>query len=165
MTPSSHGPVPPAGRVPPMTALAFSTIGFVAVLIAGFGMTSLLTDTEVVAVPKLGFLPGAGAVAAATVVFAAITARAVRVSRPQYTAVIAITASVFIGYVAGLWLGALLSGAGLAPATAAVGSFATSVFALVLLGAAAVCGWSAIALVRTRTGRPRWPWEDDDPES
>jgi hypothetical protein len=147
-----------------MTALAFTTIGFVALLIAGFGLTSLLTDTEVIAVPNLGFLPGALGVAVATVAFAAITGLAVRLARPQYTAVIAITASVFIGYLAGLWVGALLTGAGLAPATAAMGSFATSVFALVLLGAAVVCAWAAIALVRTRAGRPRWPWEDGPAE-
>lgn len=160
MTTSPHGSVPPAGRVSPRAALAFTTTGFVALVIAGFGVTSLLTDTEVVAVPNLGFLPGACGVAAATLAFAALTWLAVRLTRPQYTAVIAITASVFIGYLAGLWVGALLSGAGLGPATAAVGSFATGGFALVLLAAAAVCGWAAIALVRTRAGRPRWPWED-----
>ena len=44
-------------------ALAFGTIGFFALLIAGFGMLSLLTGAEVVAVPGLGPLPGAFAVA------------------------------------------------------------------------------------------------------
>lgn len=148
----------------PAVALALSTIGFVALIIGGFGVTSLLADREVVSVEGLGFLPGALGVVAATVVFAAVAWRAVRVRRPLYTAVIAVTAAAFIAYLAGLWLGALLADAGLARATAAAGAFATSVFAVVLLVVAAAASWSAIALVRTRAGRPRWPWEDSSDE-
>ena len=42
----------------------------------------------------------------------------------------------------------------------AAGAFATSWFAVVLASTALIAGWTAVALVRTRAGRPRWPWED-----
>lgn len=153
---------PAKGPVPPPVALAFATVGFVALVIAGFGLTSLLAEVEVIAVPGLGPVPGASGVVLATAAFALVTWLAVRIARPTYGATVAITASVLVAYLAGVWLGAVLNGTDVARAASAAGSFATSGFALVLLGAAFVSGWAAIALVRTRAGRPRWPWERDD---
>ena len=53
----------------------------------------------------------------------------------------------------------MFGGIDLARAIAAAGAFATSWFAVVLASAALIAGWTAVALVRTRAGRPRWPWE------
>jgi hypothetical protein len=157
-SPASGSP----GAVRPLAALAYATAGFVALVIAGFGMTSLLMDAEVIAVPGLGAGPGALGVAVATLAFAAAVWATVRAVRPSYGGSAVAAVAAFVGYLAGLWVGALVSGVDLARASAAAGGFATSAFALVLLGAAFVSGWVAVALVRTRAHRPRWPWERDD---
>jgi hypothetical protein len=151
-----------SGAVRPLAALAYATVGFVALVIAGFGMTSLLLDADVIAVPGLGAAPGALGVALATLSFAGVVWATVRTARPSYGGSALAAVAAFLGYLAGVWFGALLAGVDLARATAAAGGFATSVFALVLLGAAFVSGWVAVALVRTRAHRPRWPWERDD---
>jgi len=153
-----------SGPVRPVAALAYTAAGYVALVIAGFGVTSLLTDAEVIAVPGLGAMPGAAGVAASTVAFVVATWFAVRAERPSYGAVAAVVPAVFLSHLAGVWVGALLSGTDPARATAAVGAFATSAFAMVLVASAFVCGWAAVALVRTRASRPRWPWERDDEE-
>lgn len=160
---ASPDPASPA-PVRPLAALAYATTGFVALVIAGFGLTSLLTDAEVLAVPGLGAVPGIAGVAAATAAFAVVTWFAVRPRRASYGAVAAVVAAAFLAHLAGVWVGALLSGTDPARATAAVGGFATSPFAAVLLASAFVSGWAAVALVRTRASRPRWPWESDDEE-
>jgi prolipoprotein diacylglyceryltransferase len=59
-------------------------------------------------------------------------------------------------------VGAALTGVDLARAIAAAGGFATSWFAVLLASVALVAAWTAVALVRTRAGRPRWPWERDE---
>ncbi|MFT4281962.1 DUF6121 family protein [Microbacterium sp.] len=156
---------PERGPVSPPLAVALTTVGFFALVIAAFGVTSLLADAEVVSVPGLGSLPGALAVIVAGVSFAVLTALATRVARPTYRSTIACIVSVFVAYVAGLWLGALITGADLARAGAAVGGFVTSPFFPVLVAATFVCAWTAVALVRTRARRPRWRWEHDEDES
>ncbi len=155
---------PAPGRVSPLAALAFATVGFVALLIMGFGLTSLLAEAEVIAVPGLGPLPGVLGVAASAIAVAAVLWPSVRAAHPSYWAAAVAAAAALIAFLAGLWLGAVVSGADPARAVAAAGGFATSGFAVVLVGAAIVSAWAAIALVRTRAGRPHWPWENDDEE-
>jgi len=159
----SSSPEPGApGPVRPLAALAYGTAGFVALVIAGLGLTSLITDAEVIAVPGLGALPGAAGLAAATAAFTTVTWLIVRVPHPAYGATAAVVPAVYLAYLAGVWLGAVVGGTDPARAAAAAGGFATSVFAVVLVAAAFVCAWAAAALVRTRASRPRWPWEGDD---
>ena len=141
-------------------ALAFGTIGFFALLVAGFGMLSLLSGAEVVAVPGLGPLPGAVAVAFAVIAFVLAVWTVVRRPAPGYGGVVLVVVATFLAYLAGLLVGAMLGGVDLARAVAAAGAFATSWFAVVLASTALIAGWTAVALVRTRAGRPRWPWED-----
>ncbi|MFT4052165.1 MAG: hypothetical protein QM677_07955 [Microbacterium sp.] len=166
--PGGAQPAPPSG-VSPATAVAFATVGFFALVVAGFGLLSLLADAEVLSVPGLGQLPGVVAAAAAVTAFAigawltVRAGRAVRAVRPSFGAVVAIVAASFLAYLAGLPVGAALSGVELGRALAADAEFATSWFAVVLASAALVAGWAAVALVRTRARRPRWPWERDDP--
>ncbi|WP_425840178.1 DUF6121 family protein [Microbacterium sp. PA5] len=161
---SSPGPAAP-GPVRPLAALAYGTAGFVALVIAGFGLTSLVTDTEVIAVPGLGALPGAAGVVAATAAFVAVTWLIVRSARPAYGATAAVIPAVLLAHLAGVWLGAIVVGTDPARAAAAAGGFAISPFAAVLLASAFVCAWAAVALVRTRASRPRWPWEGEDEDA
>ncbi|MBN9224510.1 MAG: hypothetical protein ABS63_11245 [Microbacterium sp. SCN 70-27] len=153
----------PRPGLSPRIAVAFASAGFVALVIAGFGMLSLLTDTEVLPVTGLGQAPGIVGVVLATLAFVGVTARAATRGHPRYTAVVPTVAATFLAYLAGVVLGAVFSGGDPARAISAAGAFATSWFAVVLASAALICGWAAIALVRTRASRPRWPWENDEP--
>lgn len=152
---------PEGGPVRPVTALVFATAAFVALLIFGLGMVSLVTGEDVVATRGLGQIPGIVATTLATLAFAAGLWAAVRRSPASYGGSAWTTAATFLGYVGGLWFGAVATGADLAVAAAVAGRIATSWFGLVVAGAAFVCAWGGIALVRTRASRPRWPWEDE----
>jgi len=142
--------------------MAFAITGYVALAIFGLGITSLVTDQEVVAVPGLGQLSGVGGMTLSTLAFGGGLWAAVRRPQPSFWGVPGVVLGAFLGYLAGVWLAGLIGGADVAAATAAVGQLATSWFALVLLAAALVAAWGGIALVRTRARRPRWPWEHED---
>lgn len=183
-------PEPEGGSVRPLTALAFATIGFVALVIFALGMTSLATGEDVIATPGLGQIPGASGVVLATLAFAgglwaaigraggadaavptatdgagdAATRRSasgVEPRHPSYWGAAWTTAATFAAYIGGVWIAALLTGAELGVATGVAARLATSWFGLAVAVAAFVCAWSGIALVRTRAQRPRWPWEDE----
>ena len=153
---------PTGGSVRPGVAMAFAITGYVALAIFGLGITSLVTDQEVVAVPGLGQLSGVGGMTLSTLAFGGGLWAAVRRPQPSFWGVPGVVLGAFLGYLAGVWLAGLIGGADVAAATAAVGQLATSWFALVLLAAALVAAWGGIALVRTRARRPRWPWEHED---
>jgi hypothetical protein len=146
------------GLSPGLAALLTGS-GFVALLIAGFGMLSLLTDAEVLPVAGLGQSPGAVGVIGAVVAYVATAWLSVRGPRPSYAGVVVIVVATFLAYLLGVLVGGVFSGVDAARAVAAVGGFATSWFAVVLASTALLAGWTAVALVRTRAGRPRWPWE------
>lgn len=148
-----------APGVRPIVALALATVGFVALLIGGFGMLSLALDAEVIPVRGLGQVPGILGTVLATGAFAATLWIAIR-RRPSYTAALACVAAPFLAYLVGVLMGGVLTGADLAVSAAASGAVATSWFGLLLAVAGLVAGWSGVALVRTRADRPRWPWED-----
>lgn len=150
--------------VRPGVATVFATVGFFALVIAGFGLASLLLDADVIATPGIGLLAGAIALASAIAAFALVLWRATRIARPTYRAAGVATVLAVAAHLAGLWIGAVLQGASVALATAAVGGFVTSWFVVVLAGCAFVAGWSGIALVRTRAQRPRWTWEREEDE-
>ncbi|MFE5407359.1 hypothetical protein [Microbacterium sp. NPDC056569] len=181
---------PSQGPVRPPVALVFATMGFVALLIFGLGMTSLATSQDVIATPGLGQVPGITGVVCATLAFAgglwAAIARAGRrtdveppgagapqaasaagspagggAQHPSFWGAAWTTAATFLAYLGGVWFGALFTGTDLGVATAVVGRLATTWFGVVVAGAAFVSAWAGIALVRTRARRPRWPWEDE----
>lgn len=152
------------GSVRPAAALAYATIGFAALVIFGFGMTSLALNEDVIAVPGLGQSPGVVGVVCATLAFALSTWSSVRRPRPTYWSSCWTAVAALAAYLAGVWLTALFTTSDPISATSAVAGFATSWFAVVLLAAGLIAGWCAVALVRTRASRPRWPWEDPEDE-
>lgn len=154
----------PGGGVAPPVAAALSTAGFAALAIAGLGVTSVLLDVEVIAVPGLGNVPGAVAMVCSIGGVGAVLATVLRRPRPSYAAAGTTAVVALLAYLVGLVLGAIVTGVDPARAVSAAGAFALSWFALVLVGAALVAGWGAVALVRTGADRPRWPWEHTDPD-
>lgn len=158
MSGDAHGG---GGPVRPLTALAFATAAFVALLIFGLGMVSLATGEDVIATPGLGQAPGILATILTIAVFAASLWAAVRRSQPSFWGSAWTTAACFLAYTGGVWFGAVATGADLAVAAAVAGRIATSWFGFAVAAAAFVSSWGGIALVRTRARRPRWPWEDE----
>ncbi|MGA6128352.1 MULTISPECIES: hypothetical protein [unclassified Microbacterium] len=152
---------PSAGVAPPIAAF-FATIGFAALAIFGFGFTSLLTDTDVLAEPALGQGAGITAMLLAALVFAATGYGAIR--RGRYVGALWVAAAAVAAYLVGIAAGGTLTGADPAVAVGAVGDVAVSWYLLVLAVTAAVAAWAGIALGRTRASRPQWPWERDDDE-
>jgi hypothetical protein len=136
--------------------------GFVALVVFGTGMLSLITDRDVIPTPGLGPVAGPLAVVVAVVVFAASLWPVVRAERPTYPAVVGVALGTALAHLAALWLLALVFGADLATATAAAGGVATGWTSAVFAGSAAVTSWAAVAVRRTRAHRPLWPWERDD---
>lgn len=162
MTPATG---PEGGPVAPAVALAFAVVGFVALAIAGLGLTSLALDADVIAVPDLGQMPGVVGMILATAGCAAALWSGVRAQHPSFwTAPIAALCA-YLGEVAGVGAGALVSGADAGAAFAAAGGVAIAWPGLVIAVAGLIAGWGGVALVRTRARRPRWPWENDEDES
>ncbi|GAA5034701.1 hypothetical protein ACFQRL_00590 [Microbacterium fluvii] len=149
----------PGGPVRPGVTVAFATIGFGALVIAGLGLVSLALDEDVIVAPGLGQTPGIVAVGVAVAVFAVGLWLAVRRPQPSYGSALAVALAAALAHLGGLWITALAVGADPAAATAAVGRIATTWFGAVLLGAAFIAAWAGVALRRTRSSRPRWPWE------
>ncbi|MDD7945572.1 hypothetical protein PUW79_13095 [Microbacterium sp. NE2HP2] len=154
----------PSGGMRPGLATAFAVVGFGALAICGLGILSLVTGQDVVAVRGLGPIPGAVGFGAAVIAIAATLATVLRVPRPSYAISVPVGIVALLSYLAGLVVAALLVGVDAARALAAAGGFAVSWFGVLLVAAAAISGWTAVALVRTRATPPRWAWERDEDE-
>ena len=157
----SRDPQAEGGPVRPLTALAFATTGFIALAIFGLGMTSLILGEDVISTPGLGQLPGIVGMTAATLAFAAGLWAAVRRAPASYWGAGWTAVAAFLGYVGGVWLGALFAGVDPAVATSVAGGLATSWFGAVIAASGFIAAWGGVALVRTHARRPRWPWEDE----
>nr|WP_274635887.1 DUF6121 family protein [Microbacterium bovistercoris] len=157
-----RAPTPSGGGVPPLIALAFATVLFGALVIGGLGGTSLLTGRDVISAPGFGQFPGVAGVVAAIVAFALVLWAALRQPRPSFWAGVWAAAACTIVYLAAVWVaGAVQTGDVVLPASV-VERLVTGGFIFVVAGAALVAGWGGVALARSRGGRPRWPWEDDE---
>ncbi|WEK60714.1 MAG: hypothetical protein P0Y60_15645 [Candidatus Microbacterium colombiense] len=141
-----------------------ATIGFFALAVFGLGALSIATDTDIISVPGLGQAPGVTGMFVGLMAFAAMLWIAVRRTHPSYVSAIAIALAAGLGHLVGVWAAVLVGTGGLITATAVAGDLVRGGASAVLVLAAAIAGWSGIALRRTRSERPRWPWERDDEE-
>nr|WP_315269618.1 hypothetical protein [Microbacterium lemovicicum] len=155
---------PSATPVHPAVALALGAAGYVALVIFGLGMTSLVLDRDVIAVPGLGQVPGVVGTIFSAIGFAGGVWPWLRATRPSYGGAGVSAVLAYLGYVAGIAIGGIFSGADAAAAFSAAGGVAVSWFGLVVAAAAGAAAWGALALVRTHAERPRWPWESEDDE-
>ena len=162
----------PAFRKYAATIAIFATVLFAAVLIAAFGMISLLAGVEVVADPRAGELAGPVATAAATLlVLGCLLLIALRI--PEERQRIAPLTAFGIG--AGAYLAwavfaalAFLFGRG-DPVGALIffGGILTGPFALAVGATAFVVALLFMLVLASRVGdrgRPRWPWEKHEGE-
>ena len=149
-----------ADRRRSLTILAFATVGFIALLIAGLGIVSLALDAAVIAERGMTQLPGIlGSLVAmlgfATVTYPALLRRS-SVGMPLLSGVAAA-----VGYAVGIAVGALISGIDPLRALGVAGSVAVSWPTLVIVLAGVVSSAIALTVVRAGPGGARWPWEHD----
>lgn len=124
-------------------------------------MTSLITDTDVIATPGLSAIPGAAGMVGACAGFTGGIWPGLRRPHPTYFAALWAALGAIIAHLALVWIAALVTGAGPAKAGAAVGAIVTGWTTLVIAAAAFVAAWATVAVRRTRARPPRWPWEQD----
>ncbi|MCK2037739.1 hypothetical protein KZC51_16545 [Microbacterium sp. SSW1-49] len=141
-----------------------ATIGFFALAVFGLGAVSAATDTDIISVPGLGQGPGVTGMLIALLVFALMLGLTLRRRSPSSAASLAISLATALGHLVGVWIAVLIGTGGLITATAVAGDLVRGGPSVVLIIAAAIAAWSGIALRRTRSARPRWPWERDEEE-
>lgn len=132
---------------------------FFAFSIMGLGFLSLLTDTDIIAVPGLGQGPGAVGIAAAVAAFAAVLIPVLRARRGSFATALFAAVATAVAHLVGVWLTTVVQGDGMVPATAAVGDLLARGPSGVIAGAALLAAVGGIMLRRARSTPPRWPWE------
>lgn len=141
-------------------SLVIGFVGFAALAILGLGMLSFFADIDILSVPGLDWWPAIVAMILAILVFCWMLWPTLSRGRPSFLAVPAVALVTVVAHLVGVWLAALLSGVGMSAALAAASQLIVRGSSLVVLIAAAIGAWAAVALRRTRAGAPRWPWED-----
>ncbi|MCI1019174.1 hypothetical protein HWD99_11095 [Microbacterium sp. C5A9] len=161
-SPNPRGPE--SAGVSAVLALVLATVGFFALAVFGLGALTVATDTDIIAVPGLGQLPGAAGMLVAVLAFALGLWMALRRAHPSFLSVPGIGVGVGLAHLVAVWVGVVLATGDLVIATAVTGDLVRGGASLVLLLAAAVAAWGGIALRRTRASHPQWPWEKDEDE-
>ncbi|MCT1479767.1 hypothetical protein [Microbacterium sp. p3-SID336] len=155
---------PESAGVSAVLAVVLATIGFFALAVFGLGALSVATDRDIIAVPGLGQVPGVVGMVVAVVAFALTLAGTLRARRPSFVSTIVIALMPTLLHLATVWVAVLSAAGSYVVATAVAGDLVRGGASAVILLAAAIAGWSGIALRRTRAEHPRWPWERDEDE-
>ncbi|MFB4352713.1 hypothetical protein RAC69_06150 [Microbacterium sp. LS_15] len=163
-TPSSNPRGPESAGVSRVLALTLATIGFFALAVFGLGALSVATDTDIIAVRGLGQVPGVAGMLAALLGFALMLWSSLRREHPSFLSVPATALATALSHLIMLWAAVLVARGDVVIATAVAGDLVRGGASAVLLAAAAIAAWSGVALRRTRSRRPRWPWEDENEE-
>ncbi len=144
-------------------ATAVGAAVFAAVLIAAFGVVSLLVNEDVIITPGLGQVPGIiGVVASLGAVALTIWVRIP--ARGVWGTLGWVALAAFLGYLAGLGVASVFASRDVVLALAAVGRAATTWPGLVVVAAAILGAAMALAVARGAGENARWPWERDDDE-
>lgn len=142
--------------------MVLATIGFFALAVFGLGAVSITTDTDIIAVPNLGQVPGVAGMIAAVVSFALVLWSTLRRSQPSYVSTVAIALAAGLAHLVVVWVAVLIGDGDLVLATAVAGDLVRGGASAVIVLAALIAGWGGIALRRTRAEHPRWPWEREE---
>lgn len=155
---------PAANASPPPNAwlsLALSAVVFGALMIAGLGVVTLLSDEEIFVLPQLGPLPGALAMLGAIGVWTGVLAVA-RDRHPGLARAFLAAFGALLAYSLGALLGVLIRGFDLISALGAVGRLYQVGFAWIIGVSALLAAVGFIVLLRWNAPRARWPWERDE---
>jgi hypothetical protein len=145
----------------------FATALFVALVVAGWGFVSLLTETEVVADPEVGPIvaPVSVVISAVAVLFALASPRWSTVAGRGVGAVVGSSAVLALGAVAvqlvALGILQFVATGRLTALLLVVAAQAPTPFTIVVVGAAFVSA-VGLSLLGPGQGRASWPWEKED---
>lgn len=153
----------PAG-VSAVLALVVGAVSFAALSILGLGMLSFFTDADILTVPGTDTWPAIVGMIVAIGAFSWMLWPVLNRERPVFTAVVPVALVAAVVHLIAVGVGVMLSGVGLAASLSAASQLVVRGSSPVVLVAALVAAWVAIALRRTRSGTPQWPWEHDDAE-
>ncbi|HEX5857545.1 MAG TPA: hypothetical protein VFY91_05490 [Microbacterium sp.] len=131
-------------------------------MIFALGMTSLFTNTDVIDTPGLTAVPGATGIVISAGGFALVLGAGLRAPHPSFYSALWAALAAVLAHLAGVWAAALVSGADAALAASVIGRLTLGWVAPVVAVSAFVTGWAAIAVARTGSRPPRWPWERND---
>ena len=149
------------------TVAGFATALHVALVVAAFGMLSLLADAEPIGDPAAGRLVGPITVGVAALALLVVLGTSLgRGIRPWSLAGIALLATWAAGVVGATLAYEAATGTILAALLFAL-SFMTVGFGALIAVAGALVALLAAVTLRAQEGgveRPRWPWERDDEE-
>ncbi|WP_295014788.1 hypothetical protein [uncultured Microbacterium sp.] len=137
-------------------------VSFFALAIMGLGVLSLWTERDLISVPGLGQLPGVIGMILAVVVFAISLRAVLSNAHPSFVTSVFLALAAALVHLGGVWGTSVAEGTGAVRATAALGQLVLGGGSAVLVLAALVGAWVAIALRRTHARAPRWPWERDE---
>lgn len=135
---------------------------FFALVIAGWGMLSLILDENVIIVPGLGQLPGLLATASAGLVVAATAARGA--GRGILVTTVIATAGAYLVSVLVLGISVAVVTSDLGRSLAVTARAASAWPGAVIAGSALCASILGAIAGRGSSVTARWPWERDDPE-
>lgn len=152
-----HGPEPQGVSVFLSVVIGATCFGALAIL--GLGMLSFFTNADIISVEGMSMWPGVIGMVVAVVLYAAVLTALVRRPEPSFSAIVIVALLAAIAHLVAVWIAAMSEGAGYGHSGAAVGQLITGGSSLVIVVAGLLGGWFAVALRRSRSGTPQWPWE------
>ncbi len=144
-----------------VTALTVGWVSFAALAILALGMLSYFAGIDVISAEGVYRWAGITAMIAAIAGFAGMAAWTLRAAHPSYVSALLIALVATLVHLVVMTLAVLIGGETTVGAITAMSMLVTQGASLAIFLAAVVAAWIAIALRRTRAGRPHWPWEDD----
>ena len=149
-------------KLPTPTLIAFASVGYLALLVAGLGIASVIADDDVISTPEVSLVAAYTAAGLAIVGFALLLLAPLSHARPSYWSAVSTGVGSAGLYVIALGIGVLLSSGELSLVAAVLREVLLGWVVPVVLGSALIAAWAAIAMRRTAASRPRWPWEDEE---
>ncbi len=146
-------------RARSLLAVGMGAIVLGALMIAGFGITSLVTDADVIEQPGLGPVPGVIAFLVALGAWVGVELVAVR-GRPGLGSAVVAGVATALAHVLAAFVAAL--GHGIPIAGGVAGHIVTGGFVIVPLVAGILAATGVAVMLRYSGGTPEWPWEKED---
>lgn len=150
-----------SAQVPTPALVSFASVTYLALVVAGLGFGSLIIDDDVITTTGVSLIAAYVAAGISILAFAGFLVGPARRERPSYW----FAGSTAIGTAAihalTLGLAALFSTGDLGIVGGVLSETLTGWVAPMILVAALISSWAALAVRRTAAGRPRWPWEDE----
>ena len=143
------------------TLVAFASAGYLALLVAGLGIASAVTDRDVISVPGTSLVAAFVAAGIGIIAFALLLAAPLARQRPSYWSALSTAIGAGAVYLIALGICVLVSGGDLDGTLAVLAEVSTGWVAPVFAGSALVAAWFALAVRRTAAKPPRWPWEEE----